>query len=550
LRTEDAAAHPVVGQTLEQADSAACRSPALEGRRMRHHDQDTQGCESMTHMITRTRALTRGLFHGGAAGDASLAKGREIATNVSVQFAARAITMALSVVTVALTARTLDRNGYGVWNGVGSYVALFGILTDLGFTIAATQRMAAEPERESEWLGALIGIRVAMSVVVMVLCACSIPLLLTNTDQSHTVGYIMTATTATTGASALMAVFQSRLRAGLVLSFTVLQGVLWLSTVAVLAAMHGSVVAFALAQALIVILISILQVNATRRFAHIAWRAGMRLWRTLLRVALPLGIASVMITIYYQVDSVLLLQIAGPGEAGIYGAAYGFMSPLNFLPAAVMASFFPVLSAVYHHDAARARRLVQICAEIMAVVGLPVLAGTIALSGPIIHLIYGPKFHEAAGLLPILMIAFVIICYGSLAGFLAPLLGLQWRFALYTSIGAAANVALNLVLIPTYGAHGSAWATVATEALTMTPMMITALWAMRLRLKLGKIARTVLLAAAMTGLMALTEPLGLFPAGIIGVLAYLAGLFALRIVNQAEMRVLLRRSEPTAEGLV
>jgi O-antigen/teichoic acid export membrane protein len=508
----------------------------------------------MTHMVARTKGLTRGLarglLHGGAAGEAGTARGRDIASNVGIQFLARVITMSLSVVTVALMARTLHPNGYGVWNGVGGYVGLFGILTDLGFTIAATQRMAAEPEREAEWLGALIGVRTAMSILVVMLCTASIPLLLTDTDHTHAVAYIMTATTFSTGAAALMAVFQSRLRAGLVLSFTVLQGILWLSAVALLAAAHASVVAFAVAQVIVIAIISVLQVQATRRFAHIAWRAGLRLWRTLVRVAIPLGVASVMITIYYQVDSVLLLQIAGPREAGIYGAAYGFLSPMNFLPAAVMASFFPVLSAVYSRDPARARRLVQICAEIMAVIGLPILAGTIALSQPIIHLIYGPRFNQSAQLLPILMIAFVIICFGSLAGFLAPLLGLQWRFALYTSIGAVANVILNLVLIPPYGAHGSAWATVSTEALTMLLMMSTALWALRLRLRLGKMARTVVLAATMTGAMTLAAPLGLLPAGALGVLVYTAGLFALRIVDRGELRVLMRRSDPASEGMV
>lgn len=505
----------------------------------------------MTHMVTKTRSLTRGLtrglFHGGAAGDAGSAKGREILANVSVQFAARIVTMALSVVTVALMARALNPTGYGVLSGVSSFVGLFGVLTDLGFTIAATQRMAAEPERESEWLGALVGVRLAMSVLVTVLCAIAIPLLLTDTDHSHTVGYIMTTTTFSTGAAALMAVFQSRLRAGLVLSFTVLQGVLWLSMVAVLSATNASVIAFAAAQAILIAFVSALQIQATRRFAVVAWRAGLRLWRPLIRMAVPLGIASVMITIYYQADSVLLLQIAGPSEAGTYGAAYGFLSPLNFLPAAVMASFFPVLSAVYHRDPTRAKRLVQICSEIMAVVSLPILAGTIALSGPIIHLIYGAKFHQAASLMPIIMIAFVIICYGSLAGFLAPLLKLQWRFAIYTTIGAAANVALNLILIPSYGARGSAWATVATEALTMFPMMITALWAMKLRLGLAKILRTVVLAAAMTGVMVLARPLGLFPAGLIGVIAYVIGLFALRIVDRGELRMLMRRNQPAVE---
>jgi O-antigen/teichoic acid export membrane protein len=370
--------------------------------------------------------------------------------------------------------------------------------------------------------------------------------LLTNTGGSHTVGFILTAAILPSGmAGALMAVFQTRLRSGFVLSFSVLQGLLCLAAVVVLAAMHASVVAFAAVNTVLIVVMSALQIEATRRFARIAWRAGVALWRPLVRLAIPLGVGSVMITIYYQVDSVLLLQIAGAKESGIYGAAYGFLGPLLFLPAAVMASFFPVLSAVYWRDPVRARRLVQICADMMAAIGLPILAGTLALSGPIVHLIYGVEFQRAAGLLPILMIAFVSICYGSLAGFLAPLLGLQWRFAIYSSIGAAANVALNLALIPHYGAYGSAWATVATEFLTMILMLGTSLRALRLRLRLGKMLRTALLAAAMTGVMALAAPLGLVPAGLIGAIVYLGGVFGLRIVNMNELRT-LRGSGPSA----
>jgi O-antigen/teichoic acid export membrane protein len=497
----------------------------------------------MTHAGpgARLAAPIRRLLHGGSAGDASAAKGRDIASNVAVQLIARLTTMGLSIVTVSLTARTLSPTGYGVLNGAGSYVALFGIVTDLGFTLAATQRMAAEPEREAEWLGALVIVRTSISLGVMVVCAISVPLLLTGAHQTHAVAFILTATMVTTGGAAVTTVFQSRLRAGLLLSFTVLQGIVWTCIVATLAYLSASVIAFTAASAILTLLVTIFQVRISLRFARIDWRGGLRLCRRLVRIAVPLGIASVMITIYYQVDSVLLLQISGAREAGIYGAAYGFLSPLNFFPAAIMASFFPVLSAVYGSDPDRARRLVQICANTMAVVALPVLAGTIALSGPIIRLIYGPGFHSSAALLPILMIAFVAICYGSLAGFLSPLLDLRWRFALYTTVGAAANVILNVVLIPSYGAKGSAWATVATEVLTMSLMLFTGLKKLNLRLHLGKISRTVLLAAAMTGVMALSAPLGLLPAGAIGVLVYAAGLLGLRIVDRSELDLLLRR---------
>ncbi len=487
-------------------------------------------------MVASTRELTRGLFGRGAAGDAAAAGGRHIALNILAQFAARAIVMAMTIVTASLMARTLEPTGYGVWNGASSYVGLFSVLTDLGFTIVATQRMAAEPEREAEWLGALVGVRLAMALAVFVLCAASIPLLLSDAHHAHLVALILNLGTLWAGTTAVMTVFQTRLRGGLVLSFTVLQGFLWLVAVVALAVASASVVAFAVANTTVVAIACALQVAFGRRNASIAWRAGLRLWRELMRRALPLGLASVLITIYFQVDSVLLLGIAGAREAGIYGAAYGFLGPLLFLPAAVMSSFFPVLSAVLRPDPGRARQLVQACADLMGVIGLPVLAGAIALCGPLVHLIFGSTFAHAAGLLPILMIAFVSMCFGTLAGFLTPLLDLQWRLALYSGIGAAANVALNLLLIPSYGSYGSAWATVATELLTLTLVGSTALRRLRMRLLPWKVLRTAALAAGMTGVMILTRGLGLIPAGLLGVLVYAAGLLALRIVRPRELQ--------------
>jgi O-antigen/teichoic acid export membrane protein len=492
----------------------------------------------MTHMVAGAKELTRGLFGRGAAGDAGIAGGGQIASNILAQFAARAVTMAFAIVTASLLARTLKPTGYGVWNGTSSYVGLFTVLTDLGFTIAATQRMAAEPEREAEWLGALVGVRLAMSLTVFVLCAASIPLLLGDAHDARAVALIMTLSTLWTGMTAATVVFQARLRGGLALSFTVLQAFLWLLAVVGLAVANASVVAFAIANTTVIAISCAVQVGFTHRYADIAWRAGLRLWRPLVRRAIPLGLASVLITIYFQVDSVLLLGIAGAREAGIYGAAYGFLGPLLFLPAAVMSSFFPVLSAVLLNDPVRARRLVQVGADLMGVIGLPILAGSIALSGPLVHLIFGSAFARASGLLPILMIAFVSMCFGTLAGFLTPLLDLQWRLALYSAIGAAGNVALNLVLIPSHGAYGSAWATVATELLTMTLVLSTALRSLKATLSPWRLIRTVALAAAMTGVMILTRGLGLIPAAIAGLLVYAAGLLVLAIVRPQELRAL------------
>ncbi|MDW5596352.1 flippase [Conexibacter stalactiti] len=499
-------------------------------------------------MIGQLRALPRRLLHGGAAGEAGAAGGQRIASNVVIQLIARGISMPISVITVSLAARTLDPDGFGVWSAVGAYVGIFAALTDLGFTTVAMQKMSAEPEREAEWLGALAGARGMLSLIAAIICAASIPIFLDNHRDGHLVGWILCFTIFSTGANALMAVFQSRLRSGLALSFSVLQSFIWLGVCLAFYLTGATVVAFAIAYVVVLAIISGLQIWTTRRYAHIAWREGRKLWGQLSRTAIPLGIASVLITVYYQIDAVLLLQISGPDEAGIYGAAYRFLTPLMFLPAALMSSFFPVLSAVHRSDPARVRRLVQICADYMAVISLPILAVTVALSDEIVELLYGPEFARTAGLLPILMIAFVSICYGTMAGFLAPLLNLHWRLALYSGIGALANVGLNLLLIPAHGAYGSAWATVSTEWLTMVLMLGTALLALRLPIVPWRIARVVAVTAVMVGAMELTAFLGLFPAGLIGLLVYVGGLFALRVVKLDELRS-LRGSAPADDAV-
>lgn len=486
-------------------------------------------------MSSRIRTLPRRFLSAGSAGAATQAGGRQIATNISTQMALRVLVMPISIVTVSLTARTLDPSGLGVWTAVGAYVGIWGTLTDIGLTTVAMQRMAAEPERESEWLGALAGLRVVLSVLVAALCAVTVPLFLAT---GHTAAWILTLTIFSTGGSALMAVFNSRLRSGLALSFSVLQNFLWLGIVVAFYVTGASVVDFAIANTIVIAIVCALQIRAAHRYAHIAWRAGRALWRPMMKVALPLGIASILITVYYQIDSVLLLQLSTSHEAGLYGAAYRFMAPLLMLPAAVMSSFFPVLSAANVTDPERVRRLVQRAAELMAVISLPALAGAIVLSGPIVHKLYGSPYAHSAEVLPILVIAYVSICFGSLAGFLAPLLNLHWRLAIYSAIGAAANIGLNVWLIPRYGALGSAWATVATEVLTMTLMLGTALLTLRLRVRPGRLLATVAVAGAMTGVMQLATPLGWVTAGIIGVLAYVGGLFALRVIRFDELRAL------------
>jgi O-antigen/teichoic acid export membrane protein len=179
----------------------------------------------------------------------------------------------------------------------------------------------------------------------------------------------------------------------------------------------------------------------------------------------------------------------------------------------------------------------------MAVISLPVLAVAVVLADPIIRALFGAEFQRSAGVLPILAGAFVAICYGNLAGYLAPVANVQWRITAHAFVGAVANVVLNVLLIPRYGAVGSAWATVVTEGLTMSLLLVTGLRALRLRLSAARILRALLAVGMMAGAMLLARPLGLVPALVAGGVVYTAALLALRVVRSDELRGLRRGKE-------
>lgn len=483
---------------------------------------------------------------GGKPGEAGTASSRRIAGTAIVQLAGRALNVAIGVLAVALLARALGPGDFGIWSTALAFVGIFGVLTDLGLARVATQRMSAEPEREGEWLGTLMVTVAPASVLAFLLTLAALPLL-GNVGRVELVTVLLALTLLCAAPGALSAVFQSRVRAEIPMVLLTVNSVLWLAAIFILDRLEAGVVAFAGVFAALTFLVTLVEWLTTRRYAVIAIRAAKDLWRPLLRVALPLGLAAVLVTIYYRIGAVLLFSIKGEVEAGIYGAAFRFLDPLHFLPVALMAAVFPVMSALHASSPQRLRALVQRSAEYLVVAGLGALAIAISLSDELVGFLLGPEFAASADLLPVLVAAFVFISLGYLAGYLVPIVGLQWRLVAIAAIGAVVNIGLNLALIPPFGALGAAWATVVCELVVNALSLYAVLRALRFFPAIGRIVKTFV-AAAVTCLIGFAAaPLGLFVALALAATGYLALLFLLGVLVVDEIKLLIRREQTGAE---
>jgi O-antigen/teichoic acid export membrane protein len=209
-----------------------------------------------------------------------------------------------------------------------------------------------------------------------------------------------------------------------------------------------------------------------------------------------------------------------------------------------MMTLFPIISAAYASDPARVERLLRTAVDYLAMASLPALAFTLVAAEPIVKLLFGDEFLPAADALRILMAAFVPVCLVFLTGNMLIVLKRQNALITRALIALAANVALNLTFLPTYGYIAAAWATLVTELLiaALTARVVTR--EIGTRIWSGRLLKTIGAAAAMGVVVAVLRDAGVLLAGLVAaaLVVYPALLFLVGAIDGEELRGLIRRT--------
>jgi len=477
-------------------------------------------------------------------GDLGSVGGRRAARDVVIQVIGRVFNLLLGIVVTVLIVRLLGDEGYGSWATSFAIMGIGGYFADFGFEQVAVKRAAEEPERESEWLGALLTLRLALALPVTLVCLAAL-LLVANGAQMREAGLLICLTPLLTSGNVLRTAFQLRVRNDVPTALVTVNSLLWTAAVLVIWFADAGIVTLAAAFVAIGTLTAGLEALLALRVAKISLRGATALWGDLARIGLSVGIAGLLTLAYARLDQVLVFELAGAHAAGEYGAAYRILDSAQFLPIAVMTTMFPIISAAYPQNMGRVKTVVDAAFEYLAIASLPTLAVALAVGEPLTKLLFGAEFTDAAVPLQIFMATFVLICIGYLVGNLVLVLDLQRRFIRYAGIALVFNVGVNLVVIPEYGFVGAAWVTFATEVL------ILALASRMVIRKLGfgpPVSRPLRAAAAAAvmgggvwGLYEVGLPLGLTLAA--GAVVYPLLLLAFRALIPAQLRLLMQSRE-------
>ncbi len=160
--------------------------------------------------------------------------------------------------------------------------------------------------------------------------------------------------------------------------------------------------------------------------------------------------------LYWRVDVLLLSLISSKAETGYYVAAYRIFSALLLLPQSYGQILLPRL--VKSQGDGLFRRGIRD----MAFLGGAMAVATILLARTGTGVLYGPGYQRSALILVILAMGLLPASVDQPQGRALVAAGRQSKDLAALAAATGTNICLNLLLIPSFGGLGAAWATIAS----------------------------------------------------------------------------------------
>lgn len=187
---------------------------------------------------------------------------------------------------------------------------------------------------------------------------------------------------------------------------------------------------------------------------HINWEK----FRSILKESYPFAILALLMLVYTKIDTVLLKELHANGnlEVGVYAAAYRLIDALNMIAVLFSGLLYPLFARMIK-EKQNIEALVKTAFSLLIIPALTFAIYCITYANELMQVLYINHVVESAAIFKILMLAFVFICNGYIFGTLLTANGNIRLLNQIAIVGVLVNIVCNVILIPIYGAIGSAY---------------------------------------------------------------------------------------------
>ena len=383
----------------------------------------------------------------------------------------------------------VGNEAYGFYYAIFSFSYIFNILLDLGITNFNTRNIAQHPQLIRKHMSGILGIKVLLLGLYLVVTF-TVGLMMGYGSQEFRLLALLTLCQAL---NSLILYLRSNFE-GLLLFrwdslFSILDRLLMIVICGFLLWGPGlsifnsqfSIYHFVYAQ------LAAYGLTATLALIVIGRKAGLKRLRwdwpfflVILRKSAPFALLVLLMAAYGRIDSILLRMMAGDAQAGVFAGAFRLLDALTMVAYLVSVPLLPVYSKLCKGRIGEVPSITRIVLWPLMLFAIGAAVGCALLAEPLMRLLY----HDNAALyVPVFrVVIFGIIPIGLtyIFGTLLTAGGYLRQLNIFAAVTLAVNIGVNMLLIPRFGAVGSAWASLTAQSFMALAQLVLALRLFRL----------------------------------------------------------------------
>tara|TARA_Y100000310_G_C20704181_1_gene833380 strand:- start:25640 stop:27058 length:1419 start_codon:yes stop_codon:yes gene_type:complete len=377
---------------------------------------------------------------------------------------AEAVSKVLQFVLMVYAARILDQASFGKFSFALSLSFIAIILADLGINNLLIREIARDKKSVNKYFINAFVVKLVFALVTYLFVIVLLNVLGYPQDTRYVVYIIWIFTIISTFTDLFYSVFRAFERMFFDALIKILRMVILTSIgLYVLFSGYGVVVfsfTFIFAEALMLIIAYFI---ASNKFIQIKLTLNWDFMKSIVKKALPFGLAFVFSAIYFYIGTVMLSKFRGDVEVAIYSVAYQLALAILFIPTVYVNAIYPVMSRYFKTAKNDLIFIYKKSFKYLYIIGLPISVGTYFLADRIIVSFYGQEYTSSIIALQIISWFLFIKFLNYLMGFGLASINQQNRRMFSQGSTAVFNVILNLILIPSMGVVGAAVAAFFTE---------------------------------------------------------------------------------------
>lgn len=376
----------------------------------------------------------------------------------------RVLRMVVGITVGAWVARYLGPAQFGELGYVLAVIAFFQVIARLEADSFIVRDIAQNRGDASVILGTALWLRLVSALFSWLLAVLFMALLHPKDHQLILLTAIVGATLLFQASDTVDVWFQSQSQSRRTVIAKLVAYLFSNSVKVVLLLCHAPLWSFAAVMSLECAVLALGLACAYHRFpTESRWRSSLEQAKSLLAMCWPFLLSTLMVTTYLKIDQIMLKEILGESDAGMYLAALQVSCLWAVIPNTLVTSLAPFVAQKLKQDEdAYQEALVKIF-RFFGAVALIGSTATALASPVIIRLLYGSQYQPAALILSLHVFVNIFVFQSMAQSLWLVTRNMRAVLLVSTTLSALVNVVANLVMIRSFGIRGAVYSILLTE---------------------------------------------------------------------------------------